>query len=75
GRFFLLPEKQAMDTWGPGYEQFYAPGAGGYATELKVTQALHCLDHLREAFYPDYYPLNSAIHGMIHQNHCLDHLL
>ncbi|KUJ13261.1 uncharacterized protein LY89DRAFT_721308 [Mollisia scopiformis] len=73
GRFFLLSEDEAKDAWGPGYEQFYAPVAGGNATELEVTHALHCLDHLRKAFYPEKYPTD-AIHGIMHRDHCLDHL-
>lgn len=44
------------------------------ATRLEVTHALHCLDHLRKAFYPNYYPPDSPIHGIMHRDHCLDHL-
>ncbi|KAK6080490.1 hypothetical protein SCUP515_03509 [Seiridium cupressi] len=39
GRFFLLTENEAMDAWGPGYEQFYAPRAGGYSTDLSYPRA------------------------------------
>lgn len=35
---------------------------------------LHCLDHIRKAFYPQHYPVDSEIHGVLHRDHCLDHL-
>lgn len=35
---------------------------------------LHCLDHIRKAFYPDHYPVDNEIHGVLHRDHCLDHL-
>ena len=28
---------------------------------------LHCLDHIRKAFYPDHYPMDSPIHGTMHR--------
>ncbi|EAA30500.3 hypothetical protein GE21DRAFT_10623 [Neurospora crassa] len=74
GRFFLLTEQEAKSAWGDEYKQFWSPKHGGYVVALEVMHTLHCLDHIRKAFYPDHYPVDSDIHGTLHRDHCLDHL-
>lgn len=74
GRFFLLSEAEARDAWGPAYKEYWAPKEGGYAAALDVMHSLHCLDHLRKAYYPEIYKSDSPIHGLMHRDHCIDHL-
>ncbi|KAF3809449.1 hypothetical protein GCG54_00012730 [Colletotrichum gloeosporioides] len=75
GRFFLLTEDEAKKAWGPGYEKYWAPREGGYiAASLEVMHTVHCLDHIRRAFYPDIYPNKNPIHGTKHRDHCIEHL-
>ncbi|KAK3935486.1 hypothetical protein QBC46DRAFT_397382 [Diplogelasinospora grovesii] len=74
GRFFLLSEDEARSAWPNEYKQFWSPKRGGYVVALEVMHTLHCLDHIRKAFYPDQYPVDSPIHGTLHRDHCLDHL-
>ncbi|MCJ1357634.1 MAG: hypothetical protein MMC33_007630 [Icmadophila ericetorum] len=74
GRFFLLTEEEAKDSWGGGYREFWSPKDGGYIAGLEVLHTLHCLDHIRKAFYPEHYPKDQAIHGVMHRDHCIDHL-
>ncbi|KAF4816065.1 Cyclochlorotine biosynthesis protein O [Colletotrichum siamense] len=74
GRFFLLTEDEAKKAWGPGYEKYWAPREGGYIAALEVMHTVHCLDHIRRAFYPDIYPNKNPIHGTKHRDHCIEHL-
>ncbi|KAK3949211.1 hypothetical protein QBC32DRAFT_176948, partial [Pseudoneurospora amorphoporcata] len=74
GRFFLLTEEEAKSAWGDEYKEFWSPKHGGYVAALEVMHTLHCLDHIRKAFYPQHYPVDSDIHGTLHRDHCLDHL-
>ncbi|KAI4863016.1 hypothetical protein F4820DRAFT_428419, partial [Hypoxylon rubiginosum] len=74
GRFFLLTDDEARDAWGPRYKEFWAPKQGGYVAALESFHTVHCLDHIRKAFYPDAYPTDSPIHGALHRDHCINHL-
>ncbi|KAI0392420.1 hypothetical protein F5Y17DRAFT_362327 [Xylariaceae sp. FL0594] len=48
---------------------------GYWITGLDVFHQLHCLDTLRRALYPDYYPREaSAQTQLLHQEHCVDYL-
>ncbi|MCJ1360351.1 MAG: hypothetical protein MMC33_010356 [Icmadophila ericetorum] len=72
-RYFLLSEEEAHNAWGSEYEEFWNEYWGGYLAGLDVFHTLHCLDHLRQAFYPDYYP-QTILHGKLHNVHCIDHI-
>jgi hypothetical protein len=72
-RYFLLTAAEAEEAWGPSYVNFWDEQHGGYSAGLDMFHTLHCLDHLRQAFYPEHYP-QTPIHGTMHRDHCIDHL-
>ncbi|TIC95047.1 hypothetical protein CH35J_008771 [Colletotrichum higginsianum] len=74
GRFFLLSEEEARAAWGPDYTKYWAPREGGYVAALEVMHTVHCLDHIRQAFWPEVYPVKNPIHGAKHRDHCIEHL-
>ncbi|KAI3337573.1 hypothetical protein HD806DRAFT_518387 [Xylariaceae sp. AK1471] len=48
---------------------------GYWITGLDVFHQLHCLDTLRRALYPDYYPREASRRThLLHQEHCVDYL-
>lgn len=79
GKEDMLPSKLnnktlvSLQSIIPSYP-FFQPYDHLNVIRLEVTHTLHCLDHLRKSFYPNYYPPDSAIHGILHRDHCLDHL-
>ncbi|KAF2101283.1 hypothetical protein NA57DRAFT_72725 [Rhizodiscina lignyota] len=72
-RYFLLTDDEAREAWGSEYTEYWDELRGGYLAGLDMFHTLHCLDHIRMAFYPELYPEN-PIHGQIHRDHCVDHL-
>jgi len=74
-RYFRLTEEEAEAAWGDEYPEFWdaQENGGGYTVGLDVFHTLHCLDHIRQKFYPDYYP-QTSIHGQKHHEHCINHL-
>lgn len=74
-RYFRLTEEEARAAWGDEYPQFWdaEENGGGFTVGLDVFHTLHCLDHIRQRFYPDYYP-QTSIHGLKHHEHCINHL-
>ena len=56
GRYFLITEEEAKDTFGdPRYKDFWNEGDGGYVTGLEVLHTLHCVNQVRMALHQDYY--------------------
>ncbi|KAI1099047.1 hypothetical protein F4804DRAFT_345812 [Jackrogersella minutella] len=46
-----------------------------YRTGLDVFHQLHCLDYIRKALYPDYYPQEDITRlFMMHVEHCIDYI-
>ncbi|KAF3067689.1 hypothetical protein CFAM422_008577 [Trichoderma lentiforme] len=43
-------------------------------TRIDMFHALHCLNRLRQSFWPDYYPPSTHPNTIIHQEHCIDHI-
>ncbi|KIN09168.1 hypothetical protein OIDMADRAFT_48993 [Oidiodendron maius Zn] len=72
-RYFLLSDEEAYAAWGDSYKDFWSDQFGGYLTGFDMFHTLHCLDHIRQAFYPDIYH-QTPIHGQMHRDHCIDHL-
>ncbi|KAI5370337.1 Putative mycotoxin biosynthesis protein UstYa [Septoria linicola] len=79
-RYFLINDEEALQAWGPDYEQYYRyPDSpkheGGYVAGLDVLHTLHCVNMLRKALYKDHYQEHqhgSAKFQQYHIDHCLD---
>ncbi|KAE9373171.1 hypothetical protein N431DRAFT_557355 [Stipitochalara longipes BDJ] len=60
-----------------GDTTFQWPGSGDYFSGLEVFHSLHCLNRVREALYPDYYPVSENPKNPSRQDHiehCINHL-
>ncbi|KAH8694220.1 hypothetical protein BGW36DRAFT_362038 [Talaromyces proteolyticus] len=72
-RYFYITEQEAADAWGEDYQKYWDPKREGYVAGFDIFHTLHCIDHIRKAFFPDIYQM-SDVHGRLHRDHCIDHL-
>ncbi|KAH8645966.1 hypothetical protein BGZ60DRAFT_554929 [Tricladium varicosporioides] len=75
GRYWVLSEDEAIQAFGAEeYHAYWDPSTKSYIAGFDAQHTLHCLNFLRMSFYPDYYTDKSPIHGIVHRDHCIDHL-
>jgi len=49
--------------------------SGEYISGLDVFHQLHCLNKIRQAFYPNYYPdSDGPVIAVLHVDHCIDYI-
>lgn len=73
-RYILLSEDEARTAWGPDYKKWWVNESGGYLAGIDMLHSLHCLNHLRQALDPEYYPRLTNPGTEWHHDHCVDHL-
>ncbi|KAJ6142743.1 hypothetical protein N7471_002196 [Penicillium samsonianum] len=73
GQIVNLPESQVPDVKD---RTFFRTEYQAYETGLDSVHQLHCINQMRKAYSPEYYPnLDLSPHGTkIHIDHCLDYL-
>ncbi|KAJ5589370.1 hypothetical protein N7537_012048 [Penicillium hordei] len=73
GQIVNLPESDVPDVKD---RTFFRTEYQAYETGLDSVHQLHCINQVRKAFSPEYYPtLDLSPHGTkIHIDHCLDYL-
>ncbi|KAK4444366.1 hypothetical protein QBC34DRAFT_360343 [Podospora aff. communis PSN243] len=74
GRYFLITAEEATDAFGSASDLYWNDKVGGYMAGIDMFHALHCLNRLRQAFWPDYYPQSTHHNTYIHREHCIDHI-
>jgi Mycotoxin biosynthesis protein UstYa len=73
-RYFLLSDEEAKAAWGEDYEKWWVDERGGYLAGIDMLHSLHCLNHLRQALDPEYYPRLTRPGTEWHHDHCVEHL-
>ncbi|KAH8649206.1 hypothetical protein BX600DRAFT_502651 [Xylariales sp. PMI_506] len=78
GRYFRITEVEAQESFGDSYKDYWDAEAGGYVIGLDLFHTLHCVNHLRRAYYPEIYKGDSRNKPPetieIHRNHCLEQI-
>ncbi|CAK7210362.1 hypothetical protein SCUCBS95973_000753 [Sporothrix curviconia] len=74
GRYFIISDDEARETFGPGYQEYYNEQFGGYVIGLDMFHTLHCLNNLRKLIHPEYYPVVDDPRAKMHDSHCIDQL-
>ncbi|KAJ7124761.1 hypothetical protein C8R43DRAFT_853212, partial [Mycena crocata] len=72
-----IPRNQAIylaNTTYPILQDISGDKPTTYMLALDVFHELHCLDEIRKAMYPDYYPHSSEGINTSHMRHCLSSL-
>ncbi|RAO70689.1 uncharacterized protein BHQ10_006701 [Talaromyces amestolkiae] len=75
GRYIVLSEQEAKDAFEEQYEdiqQFWSPLRGGYISGFDMFHTLHCLDRIRQRFYPEYYVQEDLYTHRVHHLHCIE---
>ncbi|KAJ7275479.1 hypothetical protein B0H12DRAFT_1087474 [Mycena haematopus] len=67
-----IPRNQALHLANKTYPILGEPAT--YMLALDVFHELHCLDEIRKAMYPDYYPRTSEGINTKHMHHCISSL-
>ncbi|KAI1842115.1 hypothetical protein JX266_011648 [Neoarthrinium moseri] len=71
GRYFLVTEDEARqafsERYGDDVSWLWNDHAGGYVVGIDMFHTLHCLNRLRKAFYPHYYPENDSYRHRVHR--------
>ncbi|KAI0132878.1 hypothetical protein BJ170DRAFT_592818 [Xylariales sp. AK1849] len=73
GRYFRVTADEAHEAFGETYQEYWNDEEGG--TDMFHT--LHCVNDLRKAFDPEFYPddrTRSPETVELHRNHCLNQL-
>ncbi|KAF2101010.1 hypothetical protein NA57DRAFT_74603 [Rhizodiscina lignyota] len=55
------------------------PGTEKWFSGLNIYHSLHCLNLVRQGFYPDYYAMegsaeHGSLHADVHVDHCIDYI-
>ncbi|KAH8760338.1 hypothetical protein F5883DRAFT_606203 [Diaporthe sp. PMI_573] len=78
GRYFLATDEEARNAFSERYGDdvswLWNDHAGGYVVGIDMFHTLHCLNRLRKAFYPDYYPENNSYRHRVHRDHCFEQI-
>ncbi|KAL6817552.1 hypothetical protein V8C40DRAFT_253301 [Trichoderma camerunense] len=74
GRYFRITAEEAIEAFGSASDVYWNDKVGGYMAGIDMFHALHCLNRLRQSFWPDYYPPSTHHNTVIHQEHCIDHI-
>ncbi|KAM6476508.1 hypothetical protein HDV62DRAFT_384328 [Trichoderma sp. SZMC 28011] len=74
GRYFRITAEEAIEAFGSASDVYWNDKVGGYMAGIDMFHALHCLNRLRQSFWPDYYPPSTHPNTVIHQEHCIDHI-
>ncbi|CAK7221034.1 hypothetical protein SBRCBS47491_004389 [Sporothrix bragantina] len=74
GRYFIISDDEARETFGPGYKEYYNEQFNGYVIGLDMFHTLHCLNNLRKLIHPEYYPVVDDPRARMHDSHCIDQL-
>ncbi|KAF4336145.1 Tat pathway signal sequence [Fusarium beomiforme] len=66
-RYFSISDEEAEKIWGDRRHEYVDQNMGGYTAGFDVFHTLHCINELRKALRPDYYPPKShTLHGALH---------
>ncbi|KAF5627486.1 hypothetical protein F52700_8412 [Fusarium sp. NRRL 52700] len=66
-RYFSISEDEAKRAWGDRRREFVDQNMGGYTAGFDMFHTLHCINELRKALRPEYYPPKShTLHGALH---------
>ncbi|SCV37166.1 uncharacterized protein FFFS_05530 [Fusarium fujikuroi] len=72
-RYFSISEEEAKRAWGDRRQEFVDQNMGGYTAGFDMFHTLHCINELRKALRPEYYPPKShTLHGALHNGTYLD---
>ncbi|CZR55583.1 uncharacterized protein PAC_05471 [Phialocephala subalpina] len=75
GRYILISEEEAFDTWGDEAKHFWNEAHGGYVAGLDIFHTLHCVNQLRKSLWPEYYFKNAKLPvNRLHYRHCLEQI-
>ncbi|CRG91662.1 hypothetical protein PISL3812_08712 [Talaromyces islandicus] len=77
GRYIVLTEQEAKDAFEEQFgdvQQFWSPSRGGYISGFDMFHTLHCLDRVRQRFYPEYYVQEDLYKHRVHHLHCLEQI-
>ncbi|KAK4059869.1 hypothetical protein Trihar35433_10413 [Trichoderma harzianum] len=67
GRYFRITAEEAIEAFGSASDVYWNDKVGGYMAGIDMFHALHCLNRLRQSFWPDYYPPSTHPNTIIHQ--------
>ncbi|KIM96586.1 hypothetical protein OIDMADRAFT_58897 [Oidiodendron maius Zn] len=70
----MITEAEAKELWPDNYHDYWHHQKGGYVVGFDMFHTLHCLNQLRKAFHPEYYPVVPSAIGDAHRDHCIDHI-
>ncbi|KAK0755807.1 hypothetical protein N5P37_011681 [Trichoderma harzianum] len=79
-RYFRITAEEAIEAFGSASDVYWNDKVGGYMAGIDMFHALHCLNRLRQSFWPEYYPPSTHPNTIIHQGfachleHCIDHI-
>ncbi|KAL6792165.1 hypothetical protein GGI42DRAFT_346536 [Trichoderma sp. SZMC 28013] len=68
GRYFRITAEEAIEAFGSASDVYWNDKVGGYMAGIDMFHALHCLNRLRQSFWPDYYPPSTHPNTVIHQD-------
>ncbi|EWG41480.1 hypothetical protein FVEG_03591 [Fusarium verticillioides 7600] len=72
-RYFSISEEEARRAWGNKRHEFVDQNMGGYTAGFDMFHTLHCINELRKALRPEYYPPKShTLHGALHNGKYLN---
>ncbi|KAM7214393.1 protein of unknown function (DUF3328) domain containing protein [Rhypophila decipiens] len=77
GRYFRVTAEEAKATFGKDWHDYFDPKYGAYLTGIDMFHTLHCINHIRREYYPDYYEdgkYEDQHEVEMHRDHCLEQL-